>query len=89
MAATSPSLAKISNLPFDIEIYANDRAGLLSDIIKEVGNNKCKLIAVNSKANKEIQRQLIGRRHRGEGAESHPGETLAVTAIFILYLIVF
>ena len=37
----------------DIEIYANDRAGLLSDIIKEVGNNKCKLIAVNSKANKE------------------------------------
>lgn len=37
----------------DIEIYANDRAGLLSDIIKELGNNKCKLIAVNSKANKE------------------------------------
>ena len=37
----------------DIEIYANDRVGLLSDIIKEVGNNKCKLIAVNSKANKE------------------------------------
>ena len=37
----------------DIEIYANDRAGLLSDIIKEVGNNKCKLIAVKSKANKE------------------------------------
>ena len=37
----------------DIEIYANDRQGLLADIIKEIGNNKCKLIAVNSKANKE------------------------------------
>lgn len=37
----------------DIEIYANDRAGLLSDIIKEIGNNKCKLVGVNSKANKE------------------------------------
>ncbi len=37
----------------DIEIYANDRAGLLSDIIKEIGNNKCKLMGVNSKANKE------------------------------------
>lgn len=37
----------------DIEIYANDRTGLLSDIIKEIGNNKCKLVGVNSKANKE------------------------------------
>ncbi len=37
----------------DIEIYANDRNGLLADIIKEIGNNKCKLIGVNSKANKE------------------------------------
>lgn len=37
----------------DIEVYANDRSGLLADIIKELGNNKCKLIAVNSKANKE------------------------------------
>ena len=37
----------------DIEIYANDRNGLLADIIKEIGNNKCKLIGINSKANKE------------------------------------
>lgn len=37
----------------DIEVYANDRAGLLSDIITEIGSNKCKLIAVSSKATKE------------------------------------
>jgi GTP pyrophosphokinase len=37
----------------DIEIYANDRNGLLADIIKEIGNTKAKLIAVNSRANKE------------------------------------
>lgn len=37
----------------DIEIYANDRNGLLSDIIAEVGNNKCRLLAVSSRATKE------------------------------------
>jgi len=37
----------------DIEVYANDRTGLLSDIITEVGNNKCKLMAVSSRATKE------------------------------------
>ncbi len=37
----------------DIEIYANDRNGLLSDIIKVVGDSKTKLIAVSSRANKE------------------------------------
>ena len=37
----------------DIEIYANDRSGLLADIINVLGNTKCKLQAVNSKANKE------------------------------------
>ena len=37
----------------DIEIYANDRTGLLADIIKEIGNVNAKLMAVNSKANKE------------------------------------
>ena len=37
----------------DIEIFANDRSGLLADIIAEIGNSKCKLLAVNSKANKE------------------------------------
>ena len=37
----------------DIEIFANDRSGLLADIIAEIGNSKCKLIAVNCRANKD------------------------------------
>ena len=37
----------------DIEIFANDRGGLLSDIISEIGNNKCKIIAVSCRATKE------------------------------------
>jgi len=37
----------------EIEIYANDRNGLLTDIIKVVGDSKSKLIAVSSRANKE------------------------------------
>lgn len=37
----------------DIEIYANDRAGLLSEIIAEVSNNKCKLMAISSRSTKE------------------------------------
>lgn len=37
----------------DIEIYANDRSGLLADIIHIISEQKAKLMAVNSKANKE------------------------------------
>ena len=37
----------------DIEIFANDRAGLLADIIAEISNTKCKLMAVTSRATKE------------------------------------
>ena len=37
----------------DIEIYANDRTGLLADIIRALGDIKAKIMAVNSKANKE------------------------------------
>ena len=37
----------------DVEIYANDRAGLLADIVTILANNKCKIMAVNSKATKE------------------------------------
>lgn len=37
----------------DIEIYANDRTGLLADIIASLNNAKAKLMAVTSKANKE------------------------------------
>ena len=37
----------------DIEIYGNERSGLLADIIREIENTKSKLLAVTSKANKE------------------------------------
>ena len=37
----------------DIEIYGNERSGLLADIIKEIESTKCKLLAVTSRANKE------------------------------------
>ena len=45
--------SKKTTYSVDIEIYANDRAGLLSDIIAVLGNNKCKIMAVTSKANRE------------------------------------
>ena len=44
---------KKSSYTVDIEIFANDRQGLLADIITEISNQKTKLIAVNSRANKE------------------------------------
>ncbi len=37
----------------EIEIEANDRGGLLADIIKEIESTKSKLVAVTSKATKE------------------------------------
>ena len=37
----------------DIEIYGNDRSGLLADIIKAIDSSKSKLLAVTSRANKE------------------------------------
>lgn len=37
----------------DVEIYANDRPGLLADIIKELSISKAKIVAITSKANKE------------------------------------
>ena len=37
----------------EIQILANDRNGLLADIIKEIQNSKCKLMAVDSKAHKD------------------------------------
>ena len=44
---------KKSSYTVDIEIFANDRTGLLADIIKELSSQKTKLMAVNSRANKE------------------------------------
>ena len=37
----------------EIEILANDRSGLLKDIIKQIENNKVKLTGVNTKTTKE------------------------------------
>ena len=42
-----------SKYSVDIEIYGNERNGLLADIIKEIENTKSKLLAVTSRANKE------------------------------------
>ena len=37
----------------EIEIYANDRNGLLADIIQKINDTKAKIIGVNAKATKE------------------------------------
>ena len=37
----------------DIEIYANDRNGLLGDIVQEINNSKIKLLSVSAKTTKE------------------------------------
>ncbi len=42
-----------SNYNVDIEILANDRNGLLSDIIKQLQSVKTTLIAINSRVNKD------------------------------------
>ncbi len=44
---------KKSSYHVDIEVYSNDRTGLLADILKAIYDVKVELIAVNSKANKE------------------------------------
>ncbi len=42
-----------SSYNVDIEILANDRNGILADIIKQIASVKTRLIAVNSKLNKD------------------------------------
>ena len=42
-----------SSYNVDIEIFANERNGLLADIIKQIASVKTRLIAVNSKVNKD------------------------------------
>ena len=42
-----------SSYNVDIEILANERSGLLSDIIKQIASVKTRLIAVNSRVTKE------------------------------------
>lgn len=43
----------ISTYSVDIQIFANSRDGILADIIKEISNNKCRLLAMDSKTNKD------------------------------------
>ena len=42
-----------SSYQVDIEVYSNDRAGLLMDILKEIGTTKAKILGVNTKTTKE------------------------------------
>ena len=44
---------KQADYSVDIEIFANDRNGLLSDIIAQVNNTKANVLAVNAKAGKD------------------------------------
>ena len=37
----------------DIEVYSNDRGGLLMDILKEIGTTKARILGVNTKTTKE------------------------------------
>lgn len=42
-----------SSYQVDIEIYSNDRKGLLMEILKEIGTTKAKILGVNTKTTKE------------------------------------
>ena len=42
-----------SDYNVDIEVYSNDRSGLLVDILKELGTTKAKLMGVNTRTTKE------------------------------------
>ena len=45
--------SKKTSYSADIEIYANDRIGLLADVVKVLGDNKCNIMGVTSKTSKE------------------------------------
>ena len=44
---------KKSRYAVDIEIYANDRNGLLGEIVQEINNSKIKLLSISAKTTKE------------------------------------
>ena len=44
---------KVASYNVDITVYANDRSGLLADVIQVLSNLKTKLMGLNSKATKE------------------------------------
>lgn len=45
--------AKSSSYNVDIKIFANDREGLLSDVVNVIANSDAKMIAISAKANRE------------------------------------
>ena len=45
--------AEASSYKVDIEIYSNNRDGLLADIVKEIGNAKVNMLAVNARIKNE------------------------------------
>ena len=45
--------AETSSYKVDIEIYSNNRDGLLADIVKEIGNAKVNMLAVNARIKNE------------------------------------
>ena len=45
--------AEQSSYNVDIEVFANDRSGLLSDVIQELGAIKAKMVGVNARATKD------------------------------------
>ena len=44
---------KKSSYTVDIEIFANDRTGLLSDVVKEITNQKINIMGVNTRTSKD------------------------------------
>ena len=44
---------KVASYKVDIEIYSNNRDGLLADIVKEIGNSKINMLAVNARVKNE------------------------------------
>ena len=42
-----------SSYQVDIEVYANDRKGLLMDVLSQIGTTKAKILGVNTKTTKE------------------------------------
>ena len=45
--------AEVASYKVDIEIYSNNREGLLADIVKEIGNAKVNMLAVNARIKNE------------------------------------
>ena len=55
---------KKSSYTVDIEIFANDRDGLLVDIMKKINDSKVKLLGINARATKERPKNQTDFRSR-------------------------